>query len=131
MVNIKSPLPNFELYKCHRLNTKATKEKELDVMGVPIPVIKQMENSERELISYTEEGSQLVTNVLLANDNRENNRRDTDNRERNIRLKAVEHEAEIANAKFTEISRQWPIILKKNDALEIHEHSELQKSIVN
>jgi len=100
-------------------------------MGVPIPVIKQMENSERELISYTEEGSQLVTNVLLANDNRENNRRDTDNRERNIRLKAVEHEAEIANAKFTEISRQWPIILKKNDALEIHEHSELQKSIVN
>jgi len=106
------------------------KKKELDEMDVPIPVINQMKNSELELIGYTEEGSQLVKNVLLANDNRENNRRDTDNRERDIRLKAVEFEAEIANNKFMEISCQWPIIFKKNDALEINEHLELQKSIL-
>lgn len=97
-------------------------------MDVPISVVKQIENSESDLISYTEEGSQLVTNVLLANDNRENNRRETDKNERDIRLKAVELESEIANAKFMEISRQWSIILKKNDALEINEHLELQKS---
>lgn len=103
-------------------------EKELDKMDVPISVVKQIENSESDLISYTEEGSQLVTNVLLANDNRENNRRETDKSERDIRLKAVELESEIANAKFMEISCQWPIILKKNDALEIHKHLELQKS---
>lgn len=97
-------------------------------MDVPISVVQQIEISESDLISYTEEGSQLVTNVLLANDNRENNRRRTDKTERDIRLRAVELESEIANAKFLEISCQWPIILKKNDALEIHEHLELQKS---
>lgn len=102
------------------------KEKELDM---PVPVVKQIENSELDLTSYTEEGSQLVTNVLLANDNRENNRRCTDKIERELRLKAVEHESEIANAKFMEISCQWPIILKKNDALNIHEHIELQRSM--
>lgn len=98
-------------------------------MDVPIPIINQIENSELELNSYKEEGSQLVNNVLLANDNRENNRRNTDKYERDIRLKAVEQESEIANSKFMEISGQWPIILKKNDALEIHKHSELQKSM--
>jgi len=103
-------------------------EKELNKMDVPISVVQQIENSESDLISYTEEGSQLVNNVLLANDNRENNRRRTDKNERDIRLRAVELESEIANAKFMEISSQWPIILKKNDALEIHEHLELQKS---
>lgn len=97
-------------------------------MNVPVTVLKQIGNSESDLINYTEEGSQLVTNVLLANDNRENNRRETDKSERDIRLKAVELESEIANAKFMEISCQWPIILKKNDALEIHEYLELQKS---
>lgn len=106
------------------------KVEELNEMDVPISVMKQMENSKLELISYTEEGSQLVTNVLLANDNRENNRKNTDNRERDIRLKAVELEAEIAKNKFMEISCQWPIIFKKNDALEIHQHLEIQKSII-
>lgn len=108
-----------------------TKEKEHNTMDVPIPVVKQIENSEQELSSYTEEGSQLVTNVIIANDNRENNRRCTDKSERNSRLSAVELESQIASEKFTEISGQWPIILKKNDALEIHEHSELQKSVLN
>ncbi|VVC37015.1 Dynein regulatory complex protein 1, C-terminal [Cinara cedri] len=111
----------------NKLNENQMNEKELDKMDTPIPVMRQIENSEQELISYTEEGSQLVTNVQLANDNRENNRRYTDKIERDLRLKAVEHEAEIANAKFTEISCQWPIILKKNDALNIHEHIELQR----
>lgn len=99
-------------------------------MDVPTPVVKQIENSELELNNYTEEGSQLVTNVLLANENRENNRRNTDKNERDIRLKAVELESEMANAKLMEISNQWPLILKKNDALDIHEHLELQKSIL-
>lgn len=99
-------------------------------MDIPMPVLKQIENSELELISYTEEGSQLVTNLLLANDNRENNRKYTDKIERELRLKAVERESEIAHAKFMEISCQWPIILKKNDALNIHEHIELQRSML-
>lgn len=97
-------------------------------MDIPIPVVKQIENSELELTSYTEEGSQLVTNVLIANNNRENNRQETDKSERDMRLKAVELESQMANSKFMEINYQWPIILKKNDALEIHEHLELQKS---
>lgn len=100
-------------------------------MDIPVPVVKQIENSEREMSSYTEEGSQLVTNVIIANDNRENNRRCTDKSERNSRLKAVELESQIATENFSEISNQWPIILKKNDALEIHEQSELQKSLLN
>lgn len=100
-------------------------------MDIPISVVKQIETSEKEISSYTEEGSQLVTNVIIANDNRENNRRCTDKRERNSRLKAVELESQIATEKFTKISNQWPIILKKNDALEIHEQSELQKSLLN
>jgi len=99
-------------------------------MDVPVPVLNQIDNSELELTNYTEEGSQLVKNVSLANDNRENNRRITDKRERDIRLKTVENESEIAKTKFMEISCQWPIILKQNDALEIHEHSELQKSLL-
>lgn len=104
--------------------------KKLSKMNVPIPVVKQIENSELELNSYMEEGSQLVINVSLANDNRENNRRETDQLERDNRLRAVELESEIANAKFLEISDQWPLILKQNDALEIHRHSELQKSLL-
>ncbi|XP_026806274.1 dynein regulatory complex protein 1 [Rhopalosiphum maidis] len=111
----------------YKFDTVEVEEKELDKMDVPVSVLKQIENSESDLINYTEEGSQLVTNVHLANDNRENNRRETDKSERDIRLKAVELESEIANAKFMEISSQWPIILKKNDALEIHEYLELQK----
>eukprot|EP00102_Acyrthosiphon_pisum_P014853 XP_008185138.1 PREDICTED: dynein regulatory complex protein 1 isoform X2 [Acyrthosiphon pisum] len=112
----------------YKFDAVEVEEKELDKMDVPISVVKQIENSESDLINYTEEGSQLVANVLLANDNRENNRRETDKSERDIRLKAVELESEVANAKFMEISCQWPIILKKNDALEIHEHLELQKN---
>lgn len=111
-----------------RLDAEEPNEKEIDEMNTPIPVVKQIENSELELSSYTEEGSQLVTNVLIANDNRENNRRETDKFERDLRLKAVKLESETANAKLVEISCQWPVILKKNDALEIHEHSELQRS---
>ncbi|XP_060852929.1 dynein regulatory complex protein 1 isoform X2 [Rhopalosiphum padi] len=111
----------------YKFDTVEVEEKELDKMDVPVSVLKQIENSESDLINYTEEGSQLVTNVHLANDNRENNRRETDKSERDIRLKAVELESEIANAKFMEISSQWPIILKKNDALEIHKYLELQK----
>lgn len=99
-------------------------------MELPSPVMKQIKISELDLTNYTIEGSQLVTNVLLANDNRENNRRHTDKIERDARLKAIELESEIATAKFMEISDQWQIILKKNDALEIHEHSELQKSLL-
>lgn len=113
---------------CFRLNAEEVKDNKLEKMDVPIPVVRQIENSELELTSYTEEGSQLVTNVLLANDNRENNRKNTDKRERDDRLKAIEFESEIANSKFMEISSQWPIILKQNDALEIHANSELQKS---
>ncbi|XP_025194962.1 dynein regulatory complex protein 1 [Melanaphis sacchari] len=113
--------------KKNKLDAVEVEEKELDKMNVPVSVLKQIEDSESDLINYTKEGSQLVTNVHLANDNRENNRRETDKSERDIRLKAVELESEIANAKFMEISSQWPIILKKNDALEIHEYLELQK----
>lgn len=115
-----------------RLNAKETAATDYELAGkmdAPIPaVVQQIENSELELASYIEEGSLLVTNVFLANENRENSRRDTDKRERDERLKAIEFESETANSKFTEINGQWPIILKQNDALEIHANSELQKS---
>lgn len=110
------------------MNAREVKNSELNRMDVPAAVVKQIENSELELADYTEEGLQLVKNVILANDNRENNRRNTDKRERNDRLKAVELESDTAKKKFTDISCQWPIILKNNDALEIHGNSELQRS---
>lgn len=97
-------------------------------MDVPTAVVRQIECSELELAGYTEEGLQLVKNVILANDNRENNRRNADKRERADRFKAVELESETAEKKFTDISSQWPVILKNNDALEIHGNSELQRS---
>ncbi|XP_050424909.1 dynein regulatory complex protein 1 [Adelges cooleyi] len=110
----------------NRWNGDETINKELE--EIPDSVQKQIESSKFELSEYMEECSQLVTNVLLANDNRENNRRETDRLERDKRLKAVENESEAANSKFKEISAQWPVILKKNDALEIYEQSEVQRT---
>lgn len=116
------------LKNVYRLDARGVKNNELNRMDVPTAVVRQIESSELELDGYTEEGLQLVKNVILANDNRENNRRNADKRERTDRLKAVGLESETAEKKFTDISCQWPIILKNNDALEIHGNSELQRS---
>ncbi|XP_050524819.1 dynein regulatory complex protein 1-like isoform X2 [Daktulosphaira vitifoliae] len=98
------------------------------IIDIPSPVKKQLESSGFELFEYMEECSQLVTNVLLASDNRENNRRETDKIERDKRLKAIEDESIEAATKFKEICELWPVILDKNDALDIYKQSELQKS---
>uniref|UniRef100_A0A1B6E7F5 Dynein regulatory complex protein 1 n=1 Tax=Clastoptera arizonana TaxID=38151 RepID=A0A1B6E7F5_9HEMI len=90
-------------------------------------VEKQVELSTVTLIGLLEEGKELVTNVQVACESYEVNRRVDEASSKQIRLKKLEDEAAIAQEKFEEINSKWSEIAGYNDPLDLNHETELQK----
>lgn len=87
----------------------------------------QLEKSADILEKLILEGTELVTNVRVANDSREVDRREDEGIGREKIIEQLEEEANLANEMFNEIADKWCEILKDNDPLQIHEDMNQQK----
>lgn len=74
------------------------------------------------------EGDELVTNVRVANEAREVDRREEEGLNRERIIEELEEEAEDAKQKFDEIADKWTDILKYNDPLAINDEIIEQKA---
>lgn len=87
----------------------------------------QAHNSMEVLRKLMIEGDELVTNVRVANDAREVDRREEEGVNREKIIQKLEEEADDAKDKFDEIAARWMEILKYNDPLAINEEISNQK----
>lgn len=87
----------------------------------------QAEKSVEVLEKLVIEGNELVTNVRVANDAREVDRREEEGVNREKVIEKLEAEAEDAKEQFNEIAGRWMDILKYNDPLAISEEISNQK----
>ncbi|KAB0793354.1 hypothetical protein PPYR_12974 [Photinus pyralis] len=81
----------------------------------------QLQKSYKLLENLTIEGNEYVTNVRIANESREANRREQEDLIRKGILEELEHEAITAEAQFSTINEKWTSILSYNDPLQINE----------
>ncbi|XP_063079139.1 dynein regulatory complex protein 1 [Engraulis encrasicolus] len=68
---------------------------------------RQVELSERRIQKLQGDGTELVTNIQVAADARESQRRDGQEDARRLRLEKLEGEAKCSLEKFEEISKKW------------------------
>lgn len=73
------------------------------------------------------ESEELITNVRVANDGREVDRRENEGVVKEKILEQLEEEAEAAQEMFNEIAGRWSDIYKYSDPLAIHEELMGQK----
>ncbi|KAH0815385.1 hypothetical protein GEV33_007406 [Tenebrio molitor] len=98
---------------------------ESEVTKTPIEL--QVEKSMSLLEKLIQEGDEYVTNVRVATEAREADRREREGVGKEKLLKELEEEAENAAAMFNEITNKWSGILKYNDPLHINEDIGSQK----
>ncbi|XP_071451560.1 dynein regulatory complex protein 1 isoform X2 [Hetaerina americana] len=91
------------------------------------PVEIQLERSEEILTKLLKEGQELVTNVRVASDTREVQRRAEDLVAREKRRNCLIEEAETSMLLFSEIAENWDKIALNNDVLNLHEDIQKQK----
>lgn len=87
----------------------------------------QIERSVDVLKKLLAEGEERVTNIRVASDARETDRRESEGINREKIIKALEDEAELAEEQFKHISEKWFNILKSNDPLHINDKMIQQK----
>ncbi|KAI4457059.1 nyd-sp28 protein [Holotrichia oblita] len=87
----------------------------------------QLEKSAEALEKLILEGTEQITNIRVANDSREVDRREEEGVGREKIIAQLEDEANLATEMFNEISNKWNDILKDNDPLLIHEDMNQQK----
>lgn len=87
----------------------------------------QIERSVDVLKKLLAEGEERVTNIMVASDARETDRRESEGINREKIIKALEDEAELAEEQFKHISEKWFNILKSNDPLHINDKMIQQK----
>lgn len=96
-----------------------------------IGIARQIQNSDKVLSELLRDGSELITNVRIANDNREVDRRLTETKLRNVLLADLQHEAVQASAKLDAITCRWPELDSFKDPMSIHEGLECQKQRIS
>lgn len=96
-------------------------EGEVEVVEEKTLFQQQALKSMEVLRKLTIEGDELVTNVRVANDAREVDRREEEGVNREKIIEKLEEEAGDAKEKFDEIAEKWMEILKYNDPLAINE----------
>ncbi|XP_028408430.1 dynein regulatory complex protein 1-like [Dendronephthya gigantea] len=74
---------------------------------------KQIEESRQRLLKLKSDGTELVTNIQVAGDARENVRRVEDDENRRQRIEKLEAELKAAVEKFDEITKKWSQALSK------------------
>nr|XP_022912087.1 dynein regulatory complex protein 1 homolog [Onthophagus taurus] len=87
----------------------------------------QLEKSAAVMDKLITEAYENVTNVRVANESREIDRREIEGINREKLIEALEEEAKKAEEMFEEIADHWSDILKYHDPLAIHDEMESQK----
>lgn len=93
-----------------------------------IGIEKQLETSDKVLSELVQNGGDLISNIRLANDRREVQRRIKEAELRDVLLTDLQKETHISAAKFEEISSKWSDIENVVDPMEIHENLDKQKA---
>lgn len=92
-----------------------------EVIVEKTPLQQQLEASAKLLEKLRIEGDEFVTNVRVANDEREVDRREEEGTNREKIIAALEEEAAAAYDAFTVIADRWTSILKYKDPLHIND----------
>lgn len=96
-----------------------------------VGIEKQLETSDKVVSELVQNGNDLISNIRLANDRREVQRRIKEAELRDVLLNDLQKESQISAAKFDEISSKWSDIQEFADPMEIHENLESQKARIN
>lgn len=96
-----------------------------------VGIEKQLETSDKVISELVQNGGDLITNIRLANDRREVQRRITEAELRDVLLNDLQKESQVSAAKFEEISSKWKEIETVVDPMEIHENLDKQKARIN
>jgi len=89
---------------------------------------KQVEDSTQRLEKLTSDGTQLVTNVLVAGDAKEVQRRLDEDETKKTRFEKLEAEANASVERFEEIMRRWEPALTKTIPQDLQEKLAEQKT---
>ncbi|CAH0564626.1 unnamed protein product [Brassicogethes aeneus] len=73
------------------------------------------------LEKYINQGDEYITNVRIANDSREVDRREREGLGREQIIQSLEEESKLAEDKFNEIADKWSEVLRYNDPLLIND----------
>lgn len=82
---------------------------------------KQMEESRLRLTKLRKDGFELVTNIRIAGDARESNRRGVEEETKRLRKEKLEQEAKSSTERFEEITKKWESALQKEVPQSLHE----------
>lgn len=93
-----------------------------------IGIEKQLESSDKVISELVQNGSDLISNIRLANDRREVQRRIKEAELRDVLLNDLQKESQVSAAQFEEISAKWSDIENVLDPMEIHENLEQQRA---
>lgn len=93
-----------------------------------IGIEKQLESSDKVISELVQNGNDLISNIRLANDRREVQRRIKEAELRDVLLSDLQNESQVSAARFEEITTKWSDIESVMDPMEIHENLDLQKS---
>ncbi|CAG9808083.1 unnamed protein product [Chironomus riparius] len=96
-----------------------------------IGIEKQLEDSDKVISELVQNGTDAITNIRLANDRREVQRRMREAELRYILLNDLQRESQSSSAKFEEISHKWPTVGDDVDPMSIHEGLQRQKDRIN
>ncbi|XP_064597310.1 dynein regulatory complex protein 1-like isoform X2 [Liolophura sinensis] len=89
---------------------------------------KQMEDSRLRLTKLRDDGMELVTNIRVAGDAREQIRRGEEEESKRQRKEKLEQEAKTGSERFEEITKKWESALQKDIPQHLHEMLRQQKS---
>lgn len=95
-----------------------------------VGIEKQLETSDKIVSELVQNGNDLISNIRLANDRREVQRRIKEAELRDVLLNDLQKESQISAAKFEEVSTKWSEIEQIVDPMEIHENLEKQKALI-
>ncbi|CAE1300921.1 DRC1 [Acanthosepion pharaonis] len=87
----------------------------------PSKSIQQIEFSRQRLKKLESDGTQLVTNIRVAGDARESQRRAEYEESARIRKEKMEQEAKTSAERLEEINKKWDIALQKDIPQSLHE----------
>lgn len=90
----------------------------------------QLEDSDKIISELIQNGNDAITNIRLANDRREVQRRMREAELRDILLNDLQQESQMSAAKFEEISKKWPTT-DDDDPMSIHDGLQQQKDRIN
>jgi dynein regulatry complex protein 1 len=96
-----------------------------------IGIERQLEDSDKIISELEENGDDAITNIRLANDRREVQRRMKEAELRDVLLNDLQHESQLSAAKFEEICKNWPVVDDTIDPMTIHDGLERQRERIN